>query len=332
VRQSVLKLHAVTKELEREGYDTGDLRAVEKELRAMERPPGLVRRLTRGMKQTAATQWRHLVGELQESREAFGLLRRALSGNKLSADERDKVRSQMFDLVRLFPAGLIAAANSAFPIPGTGLLTPWILRKMGLLPSRWREAHVLSELQRQCEKLERAGHHRAAERLRAIEAELEQEADEREQIAKHAQLLTHWDENENGLWDDHELERYRAEVSRLEQQLPQIASRKRWFFSYQGEVFGPLRLSELDERGVQGASLLGCYDGKSGWVAVIDLLGIARPKLPELTLAAASPKARASVRSMADGAAPAGSGAGSAQSPAIELPALPSKLVGPRPR
>jgi hypothetical protein len=227
------------------------------------------------------------VGELQESREAFGLLRSAMKGKKLSDEERDAVRAQMLDLVRLFPAGLIAAANSAFPIPGTGLLTPWLLRKMGLLPSRWREAHVLSELRKQAQRLDTAGNHQAAQRLLQIERDLEREADERERVARNAQLLTHWDENKNGVWDPPELERYQLELERLKGQLTTSAARKRWFFSYQGEVFGPLRLGDLEKSGKEGAQLLCCYDGKSGWVAVSDLLGLEKvpePEVPEVPL------------------------------------------------
>jgi hypothetical protein len=284
-RQSIVQLQAVTKELQKSGYDVSGLVAVERELKSLERPPGLMSRLSGNLKQAAASQWRNLVGELQESREAFGLLRGALSGKRLSADERDKVRSQMLDLMRLFPAGLIAAANSAFPIPGTGLLTPWILRKMGLLPSRWREAHVLSELKKQYEKLEREGNHKAAARLRAIEHELEEQAGERDRIARDAQLLTHWDENNNGIWDADERVKYDAAVSALRAQLPVIASKKRWFFSYEGEVFGPLRLGELQKRGEPGVGLLCCYDGKSGWLAVGDLLGLEKPAVPLLQAA-----------------------------------------------
>jgi hypothetical protein len=281
-RKSVLQLQVVTRELANTGYDTTELEQVTRELRSLERPPGFARRLSRRVTELAAAQWRHLVGELQESREAFGLLKNAMMGHKLSAEERDMVRAQMLDLVRLFPAGLIAAANSAFPIPGTGLLTPWLLRKMGLLPSRWREAHVLGELRKQADKLRKAGQTDAAERLLQIEQDLEREADERERVAKEAQLLTHWDENENGVWDPPELARYQAEVERLKSQLATAAAHKRWFFSYQGEVFGPLRLGDLEKRGPHGASLLCCYDGKSGWVAVSDLLGLEKTPEPEL--------------------------------------------------
>lgn len=183
------------------------------------------------------------------------------------------VRSQMFDLVRLFPAGLIAAANSAFPVPGTGLLTPWLLRRLGLLPSRWREAHVLAELEKQHQKLEREGRYQEAARLREIEQDLEEEAQRREQIAKETQLLTHWDQNENGVWDDDERENYEREVERLKHQLQRTAPQKRWFFSYEGEVFGPMRLSEVGKRRHRhGDALLCCFDGKSGWVALSDLL------------------------------------------------------------
>ena len=47
-------------------------------------------------------------------------------------------------------AGILAAANSTFPVPGTGLLTPWLLQRLGLMPSRWREAHLLLQLFKDC--------------------------------------------------------------------------------------------------------------------------------------------------------------------------------------
>jgi hypothetical protein len=144
---------------------------------------------------------------------------------------------------------------------------------------------VLGELKKQYEKLERAGKHQAAAQLRAIEHELEEQAGERERIARDAQLLTHWDENQNGVWDADERAKYDAEVARLRGQLELIAPKKRWFFSYEGEVFGPLRLAEIQKRGEPGASLLCCYDGKSGWLAIGDLLEIAKPPLPLLQAA-----------------------------------------------
>lgn len=281
-RKSIVQLKVVTVELARSGYDVAELRAVERELRTLGRPPGFFGRLSSSVIHTATLQWRHLVGELQESREAFGLLRGALSGRRLSAEERDAVRSQLFDLVRIFPAGLIAAANSAFPIPGTGLLTPWILRKMGLLPSRWREAHVLAQLKLQVERLESAGNHAAAAKLRAIEHQVEADADERERVARDAALLTHWDENQNGAWDPEERAKYEAEAVRLRGLLPQLAPKKSWFVSYEGEVFGPVRLSELSKKEEPRASLLCCHDGKSGWIAIGDLLDLGEPAVPLL--------------------------------------------------
>jgi hypothetical protein len=64
--------------------------------------------------------------------------------------------------------------------------------------------------------------------------------------------------------------------------LPRIAAKKRWFFSYEGEVFGPLRLSEIQKKGEPGASLLCCFDGKSGWVAIGDLLDLGEAAVPLL--------------------------------------------------
>jgi hypothetical protein len=174
-------------------------------------------------------------------------------------------------MFRLVPASIIAATNGTLPIPGTSLLTPILLQKLRLLPSRWREAHVLAELQRQAEQLRAAGRIEAAEEVEALQHELEHEADLRAEAAEQRWLLAHWDADGNGVLDEDELEIYRAEVSGLRRRVAERGPEKRWFVSYDGQVLGPLRFSE-----VQGlpdpVGVLVCFDGKSGWVALSDLV------------------------------------------------------------
>jgi uncharacterized protein with von Willebrand factor type A (vWA) domain len=270
----VSALRAIADELEAAGLEVEQLRDLSEELEIIERPPGLLRRVTKRARELAVEQWSHLVGELEESREAMALLREQRRGERdLSEEEREQIREQMMDLVRLFPAGLIAAVNTALPVPGTSVFTPWLLVKLGLMPSRWRESHLLDQLRKQKELLLRTGHAAQAERIGEILLQLETEAEQRELIQRETRLLTHWDQNRNGLWDEDELEAYGREVDKLRELVATHAARKRWFFELDGEVYGAARLSELDDLDEAAKSLLVCFDGKTGWVALEHVLG-----------------------------------------------------------
>ena len=266
-------LEGIADELEAQGVAVASLRELSVEIAVLERPPGLLRRVSKRARDLAREQWGHFVGELEESREAMALIRVRVRGEReLSPVERARVREQLFDLVRLFPAGLIAACNTALPVPGTSMFTPWLLVKLGLMPSRWREAHLLERLRRQRELLLRKGHARQAERIGEILLQLESEAEAREAVQRETRLLTHWDANGNGVWDPEELEAYAAEVERLRGLVERHAHRKRWFFEYEGEVFGAARLCELDDVEEACAHLLVCFDGRTGWVALEHVL------------------------------------------------------------
>lgn len=275
-----LLLATIADELEAKGLEVTPLRELSVEIELLERPPGLLRRLTARAQQLALAQWQHFVGELEESREAIALIRAQTRGEReLSEAERAAVREQLLDLVRLFPAGLIAAVNSALPVPGTSVLTPWLLVKLGLMPSRWRESHLLAQLERQQQTLTRAGHISEAKRIGEILLHLETEADEREQIRRETALLTHWDANRNGLWDRDELDAYAREVERVRELTATHAVHKRWFFEYDSEVYGAVRLSDIDDISADTGpscegwrSLLVCFDGKTGWVALEHVL------------------------------------------------------------
>ena len=101
---------------------------------------------------------------------------------------------------------------------------------------------------------------------------LESEAEAREQVGRDSALLTHWDQNHNGVWDDDELAAYQAEVDRIRELVRVHAARKRWFFEYEGEVYGAARLTELEDLDEATNSMLVCFDGRTGWVALEDVL------------------------------------------------------------
>lgn len=268
----------LARELSEDGYDTRALLEIRVEMELIDRPPSLVTRMTKAARQAASRHWGNLVGELSESKEAMGIIMARMKGADVSAAQRDKVRAQMLDLVKLFPAGLIAAANSAFPVPGTGLFTPWILSKLGLMPSRWREAHLLETLKKERDRLRATGHGEEADALEELRQQLQHDVEEKEQAARNATLLTHWDRNQNGAWDPDEIAEYTRELEKLRGVAMRHSHKKHWFLETEGEIFGPLRLSELSEDPdccdhLHDDDLLICYDGKSGWVALPDLLG-----------------------------------------------------------
>jgi hypothetical protein len=258
------RIQALADELEKQGIDVRHLRPLQAELDLVERP-GVVRRLSRRAIETARRQWELAVGEVRESREMFLLVgKRARSRQKLSPEEVDAVRSQLADLLRMVPATLVVATNQVLPLPGTSLLTPYLLKRLGLMPSRWRESHLLWELQKEAEALHAAGRHRAAERVEALQHELEEEADAREAAEEHAFVLTHWDADGNGVIDAEEQRAYDAACAEVRALADRHAHRRRWYLSTEGGVVGPVRLTELGDVG----PVMVCYEGRTGWVAL----------------------------------------------------------------
>ncbi len=264
------RLTALAQDLDRQGIRTISLRELQEELDAIENP-SMIGRLSKAALDTAGRQWRNVVGELQESREVMAILTRRVRGSApLSDEDADKVRSQLGDLLRVVPAGVLALANAALPIPGTGLLTPWLLSRLGLMPSRWRESHLLAELQREEQRLREEGHADAADRVAAVAQDVEHEADAREAVARDAALLTHWDANDNGQWDDDERDAYHHALDLLKKLPQRQRSKRQWFVRVDDQLFGPCRLTELP---VLPAHTLVSLRGRSGWVSLDDLLG-----------------------------------------------------------
>ena len=265
-------LESIAQRLEAEGHDAGHLHELQEELDGLEKPPGFFSRVSKKATEVAKNQWAHVMGELQESAEAMALVRRAIaSDKKLSGAEADKVREQMLDIIRVFPASLIAAANAALPVPGTSVVTPWLLNRLGVMPSRWREAHILDQLEQEINRLRAKGLVEEAEALNEILHDIEAEADAREQVSRDAAVLTFWDANKNGVWDDEERAAYRAAASNVAARVGDSSHRKNWFLLHEESVIGPMRLSTF-ERDEVGPDLLVCWEGKSGWVALQDVL------------------------------------------------------------
>jgi hypothetical protein len=100
---------------------------------------------------------------------------------------------------------------------------------------------------------------------------IETDAQRRDQIAIDASTLTHWDTNNNGIWDKDERTAYQAAVQALAKQWSRQGAKKRWFLLHEDTVIGPIRVSDLDSRQKTPTQLI-CLDGKSGWVAIRHVL------------------------------------------------------------
>ena len=267
------RLSKVVASMESRGVDVSTLRSIEIELAVNDRPPGFLGKFRQKAKVVLRAQWQNLRGEAGETNEAFVLLvRRFRKKQPLHPAEADKVRAQLVDLVKMVPAGVLATANAAMPIPGTSVFTPMLLSKMGLMPSRWRNAHVLRQLRREAKRLRAEGHSEEADELDAFRGEVEVAADEREKLSRNADLLTQWDANDSGEWEDDEKATYRQELERLRGLLLSKGMRKRWFLRLGSETWGPVRISALlPEAEEMDEDLLVCYDGRTGWVDLQDL-------------------------------------------------------------
>jgi hypothetical protein len=272
---SAVTLDSLADQLEAEGLDddAARLREAASDIEATEKPPGLFQRVTSRLREQASHHWKNVVGEVRESKEVWDILTRKLrSGEELTPAERDAVKSQMLDALRVVPASMLLAANWTLPVPGTSVLTPWLLKKAGLLPSRWREAHALDVLQKEAAHLRAIGHIDQADKVLQVMAELEAQAAQREAIERKCALLTHWDANDNGVWDADEVDAYRVCVENTRAHRARDSHRKSWYLQHHDHVFGPVRLDELlQTEGVHEGRPMVCFDG-TGWVSWADLL------------------------------------------------------------
>ena len=211
--------------------------------------------------------WKRVKGEVTESKELSHILKKIRTDGlkSLSPEERLFAKKQLNDFFRIFPAGLITGLNAVLPIPGTSFVTPWILKKMGLLPSRWREANLLKSLQETQQKLRAQGKENLAQSLQEVHNKLEEEAQQR----TICDLLVVWDKNQNGVWDPEEEEAYHNEVAKVKDFFRDFADQRDWFLLQDGLVFGPSPVSGLKE---PSKDILVRYQDQSEWVRLRDIL------------------------------------------------------------
>jgi hypothetical protein len=239
---------------------------------------GLVRRLgalAEGAREIGRRQLELLGKEMADSRELVSLLGARVSGKikQFSEEEDALVRGQLWDLFRSVPATAIVLA----PVPGIALLSPFVLQKLNLLPSAWREAHVIDRLERTIEQLEEQGETEEAERLRATVAQLEERhrdrADRMRTLREHPLLREIYDFDKDGTIDDEEWASIKEDRDTIRRAVVEGEKASRWFVSTGGEVEGPVDLVTLLEAPLPEHALVRIVE-LPRWVPLDLLLGI----------------------------------------------------------
>ena len=258
------QLDTLIKKLQSEGVDISEIAHLNAALTTTRQP------LHKRALNLLQTHWQRAKGELQESKELTMLLKRAKKEGaaSLSQEERIFIKQQLTDFFRIFPAGLIASINAALPLPGTSLMTPWLLKKLGLLPSRWREANLLKTLQDGHQKLRQQGQNNLAQQLLTLQETITTEAEKREVC----DLLVVWDKNQNGIWDPEEEEAYREECHKTKELYTTSATERKWFLLYEGLVFGPTALNSIDSQ--KHAATLIKFEQQTEWTRLSDIIAL----------------------------------------------------------
>jgi len=208
---------------------------------------GRISDVAHSLRAMAARQWKNFVQEVGESRDVLDLLRRRLSGDikSFSPAERDMVRAQIADVFRVVPATALALA----PVPGIAVVTPFLLKKLNLLPSAWREAGVISRLDETARKLEAGGETEEAARVRETIASLRHRSADREErvrlLRQNPDIRVLYDFNMDGEIDDAEWATIKADRAALQAAARDDPAARRWYFSATGRAEGPVTLGEL---------------------------------------------------------------------------------------
>jgi len=271
-------LDRLVDDLDAHGVDSSGLRALQSELGDLEHPPGFFARMSKKVKDTLRRNWGHVLGEMHETARLVSLVRKAMRHGRgaLTAEERSEARAQVADLLRMAPASAVFLALEVFPLPGTAVFTPWVLIRLGLLPSRWREAHVLHGLRKEADKLRQTAHPDEAAAVERMVEAVEAGCKRRERAAHEAALLTHWDFDGNGRWDPDERAAYEQMLGELSRAAHKRASDRVWFLRHDAYVFGPFRLSEMMQVETD-VDLLVCLERDTPWVDFTDLRGRLTP-------------------------------------------------------
>jgi hypothetical protein len=262
------ELLALSARLEERGIAVGELPSLAAELEVEE--GGFVRRQMQRAADFMARQLSHARGEWSESEEAVLLITARLWGEELSAEEQERLWSQLADLARVVPAAAIALAAESLPMMGTAFITPYVLGRLGLLPSRWRDARLRDHLRREAERLRGVRADLEAAALEQLAEEVDCQRRLRLRAAEEAALLARWDRDGDGRWSPDERKAYEELVQALRADLQRTAPRPRWMLLAGEEVFGPMALSAIADLG-DAPGMIVHLDGVEGWVRLVDL-------------------------------------------------------------
>lgn len=256
--------------------------AIREELDLLTRPPSWYRRTLARLLVSATVHWERFVQELRETRSAFTLIDRRLRGEigTLTAEQRREIRSQIADILKTIPGSALFVGMFFLPVPGAQpVLTPIVLKRLGLLPSAWRESYLLAALRQTEARLRGRDRSDLADRLAVVTEQVEHDVVEREQVRQFLetnpdfQIL--FEEDFDGHMSPTELDAAVAALRTVLDLARAHANEPRWYAFVGDTVVGPYRLDELDVPEIVEGGLVS-YERNGSWApleAVLERLG-----------------------------------------------------------
>ena len=268
----IAQLDRLEQQLRREGHpqEADRVAAIRAEMALLAHPPSWFSRAGSRLRAAARDQWRRFLQELGETRETFALLKKRATGAipAFSAEERRAVRAQVADILKTVPGSALFVGMFFVPVPGAQALTPALLKKLGLLPTAWRESYVLHALAQVEAELRRDGDDALADTVASIAAAVGREADERDRlrrfVERHDGYRVLFDDDLNGKLDASELAEMQATLSHLREVAAQRAGEPIWYTFVGDDVRGPHRLAELDDPRLRAEALVS-YSQSGRW-------------------------------------------------------------------
>ena len=270
------QIERIINELEKEGRleEAKSLRNTQLNLELIEEPQGFFSNAVKAVKDALKVNIDQFFYEVDDTKEAFKKISQSLSNEEeISEQDREFIREQLIDLFKVVPASVIAIGNTAIPIPGAALLTPMILKKLNLLPSRWVEHSILENLKAQKDHLKNINQLEAAETVSELIEELNLKANLSERISDKCKLLSYWDEDNDNEWSEEELLKYNAELKRIKEIASTEAKTRTWYCQIHENLFGPCSIDLFFEDGAEiPLDMLVSYKGETGWISMLDLV------------------------------------------------------------
>ena len=212
--------------------------------------------------------------------------------DNVGEQERDEALDQFKDLLKTLPASAILAGTFLIPIPGAQpILTPILMKKLGLFPSAWSKDSMERDLREVAALAREFGLPELAAEVALLEGQvkaLDQSVNGLRRFVKdHPDLKVFFDEDLDNRVSERELRHLQGRVK--ECALKAAASKgERVWFAYvvaqcdtfpeapgtekEDRILGPLTFDDLRNRYASCPHILVRYEGCDGWLPLVAVL------------------------------------------------------------